>query len=106
MGSADCHTVFKREGFRLAYRIDLDPVCRHAFEKNNKAVFLEKDVTKVSGEWLEKQFHSDAEARILVGCTPCQHFSPYNRMEEYLRYALVPVSHIMGDKRMVGNLFA
>ena len=80
---------FKRENFRLACGIDLDPVCRYAFETNNEADFLEMDVTNISGRWLEKKFHSDAEARILVGCAPCQPFSPYNRMEEDLRYALV-----------------
>ena len=80
---------FKKEKFRLACGIDLDPACRYPFEKNNQAPFLKKDITKISGKWLEEQFHSDADIRILVGCAPCQPFCPYNLMEKDLRYGLV-----------------
>lgn len=80
---------FKGEPFRLACGIDLDPACCYPFEKNNQADFLEQDVAKISGEWLEEQFHPGADVRILVGCAPCQPFSPYNLMEKDLRYGLV-----------------
>lgn len=80
---------FKKAKFRLACGIDLDPACRYPFEKNNQAPFLEKDVTEISGRWLKKQFHSNADTRILIGCAPCQPFCPYNLMEKDLRYGLV-----------------
>ena len=80
---------FKQEGFRLACGIDLDPACRFAFEKNNLAPFLEKDVSRISAKWLEDQFHPDADTRVLVGCAPCQPFSQYNLKNNDVQYGLV-----------------
>jgi DNA (cytosine-5)-methyltransferase 1 len=54
----------------------MDPACRYPYEANNSAKFLERDVSTVSAEELEKLF-GDADIKILAGCAPCQPFSTY-----------------------------
>jgi DNA (cytosine-5)-methyltransferase 1 len=58
--------------------IDVDPACRHPFEANHGARFIEEDVSKVKGSALTSIF-GDADIRILAGCAPCQPFSTYTR---------------------------
>ena len=69
---------FKKEGFSLACGIDIDEACRYAFEKNNSAPFIAKDVSKISAMTLNSFFHPEM-TRVLVGCAPCQPFSLYNQ---------------------------
>lgn len=57
--------------------IDFDPTCKYAFEENNKARFIHKDVTELSASELIKCFPK-GKKKILVGCAPCQPFSLYN----------------------------
>lgn len=65
------------EGLNVVAGIDIDESCRHAFEKNNGAKFICKDVSKVTPRELESLFGSDC-IKILVGCAPCQPFSTIN----------------------------
>ena len=65
------------EGLEVNAGIDFDPTCQFAFEKNNKAKFIHKDVTELSVSELRKYF-SKGKRKILVGCAPCQPFSLYN----------------------------
>ncbi|MEO6328990.1 MAG: DNA cytosine methyltransferase [Ginsengibacter sp.] len=65
------------EDIKIVVGVDLDPTCQFAFEKNNKAKFIHKDVTELSSEELEKYF-PPGKRKILVGCAPCQPFSLYN----------------------------
>ncbi len=58
--------------------IDVDASCRYAYEQNNKARFLERDVEHVAGAEVIPLFAGRAP-RVLVGCAPCQPFSPYSR---------------------------
>lgn len=69
---------FKQEGFSLACGIDIDEACRYAFETNNDAPFVERDVSTLTASTLNSLFHPD-RIRILVGCAPCQPFSLYNQ---------------------------
>lgn len=69
---------FKKEGFSIACGIDIDEVCRYAFESNNDAPFIARDVSKISATTLNSYFHSE-KTRVLVGCAPCQPFSLYNQ---------------------------
>lgn len=57
--------------------IDIDESCRFAYEANNHAKFLCKDVSSVHGQDLEPIFPENT-VRILVGCAPCQPFSRYS----------------------------
>lgn len=59
----------------------MDPACRYPYEANNSAKFLERDVSTISAEELEKLF-GDADIKVLAGCAPCQPFSTYAQRYE------------------------
>jgi DNA (cytosine-5)-methyltransferase 1 len=73
---------FKLEGVPVAAGIDIDPACRFPYEKNNKAKFVERDVSNVMPAELNALF-GDADLKILAGCAPCQPFSIYTRRYEH-----------------------
>lgn len=73
------HGFFK-EGFRVLAGIDVDRSCKYAYERNNKARFLDEDVCNLSSDKLLRLF-GDTEIRILVGCAPCQPFSTYTNCD-------------------------
>ncbi len=66
----------KRAGIPVVAGIDINETCRFAFEKNNKAVFINKNIKEFKGSELGELF-SDSKIRILVGCAPCQPFSKH-----------------------------
>lgn len=68
---------FVRESFDVAAGYDIDTTCKYAFEKNNNAAFIDKNITKVTGTEIKKHF-GNADVKILVGCAPCQPFSTYS----------------------------
>lgn len=72
---------FKLEAFRLAAGIDIDEACRYPYERNNGAPFLRKDVGALTAADVHGLF-VPGDARILVGCAPCQPFSTYNQKNE------------------------
>ena len=69
---------FLLEGFEVCAGIDIDAACRHAYERNNNARFVEQDVANLRGEDIRALF-AKGQPRILVGCAPCQPFSTYSR---------------------------
>ena len=69
---------FLLEGINVVAGIDNDDACRYAFEKNNKATFLKRDIRDVEPEELVRLF-PDGHLRILAGCAPCQPFSTYTQ---------------------------
>ena len=68
---------FLQEGFKVCAGIDIDASCSHAYQHNNGARFLKKNVADVHGADVQALF-AEGQPRILVGCTPCQPFSPYS----------------------------
>ncbi len=64
------------EGISVVAGIDVDPICRHAYETNNEARFIEQDVSKTTPEEIVA-LYGEAEIRVLAGCAPCQPFSTY-----------------------------
>jgi DNA (cytosine-5)-methyltransferase 1 len=58
--------------------IDIDPDCAYPYEKNNDAVFLERDIETVKAAEIASLFPRDG-FRLLAGCAPCQPFSTYSR---------------------------
>ncbi|MDW9650161.1 DNA (cytosine-5-)-methyltransferase [Sinorhizobium meliloti] len=64
------------EGIRVVAGIDVDEACRHPFQENNFALFIQEDVGRVSPKQINELFE-DADIRILAGCAPCQPFSTY-----------------------------
>lgn len=57
---------------------DIDPICKYAYEANNDAAFVLKDVAKVSAKEINA-FFKPGEIRVLAGCAPCQPFSKYTQ---------------------------
>lgn len=79
---------FFQEGFRIAAGIDIDEDCRYAFEQNNDAPFLRRDVSNLTSKDLDEIFFPD-EPRVLVGCAPCQPFSLYNQKNSDPKWKLL-----------------
>jgi site-specific DNA-cytosine methylase len=73
---------FVKEGFRVLAGFDSDETCRYAFEKNNSAKFIKKDVKNLTGKEVNRLYGKD-DLKILVGCAPCAPFSKYNAARHY-----------------------
>lgn len=67
---------FVLEGLPVVAGIDMDPACRYPYATNNKAHFLERDISKVTAGEVKGLF-GKAEFTVLAGCAPCQPFSTY-----------------------------
>lgn len=64
-------------GINVVAGFDNDESCRFAYEENNDASFICKNVEDLLIEDLE-QYYPKTCVRILVGCAPCQPFSRYS----------------------------
>lgn len=58
--------------------IDIDGTCDFAYEQNNTARFIHKDVTDLTEQEI-LALYPDNCIRALVGCAPCQPFSRYSK---------------------------
>lgn len=67
-----------KSGITVKAGYDIEAACRFAYEYNNKAVFVHKDVAEVTGDELNK-WYSPNTIKLLAGCAPCQPFSSYNQ---------------------------
>jgi DNA (cytosine-5)-methyltransferase 1 len=68
----------KLEGFEVVAGIDNDKSCKFAFEQNNHAKFIGKDIARFTSSELNTLF-GNAPVRVLVGCAPCQPYSSLTR---------------------------
>lgn len=69
-------------GIDVKAGVDIDESCRFVYEKNNKARFINCDITSLKGEIIQS-LYPNKSIRILVGCAPCQPFSKYtNRYQK------------------------
>ncbi|MBN2881069.1 DNA (cytosine-5-)-methyltransferase [Candidatus Woesearchaeota archaeon] len=66
----------QKEGIQVIAGIDTDSTCKFAYEANNKAKFIEQDVSTITGRDLKKLYPKNS-IRVLVGCAPCQTFSQH-----------------------------
>ena len=64
------------EGVPVVAGFDVEGACRHPYETNNDAKFIEQDVSATSPAQL-RALYGDARVKILAGCAPCQPFSTY-----------------------------
>ncbi|MBA3530741.1 MAG: DNA (cytosine-5-)-methyltransferase [Ardenticatenales bacterium] len=70
---------FSLEGFQVVAGIDADDSCRYAYETNNPgAQFISQRIEDVRQQAIIA-FYPQGHIKILVGCAPCQPFSPYNK---------------------------
>jgi len=67
---------FLLEGLKVNAGIDLDSACQYPYEVNNRAQFIQQDVSKITGTELNQIF-GNPKIRVLAGCAPCQPFSTY-----------------------------
>jgi DNA (cytosine-5)-methyltransferase 1 len=69
---------FVQEKFNVLAGIDFDKSCEYAYEKNNNTKFIHADLTTMHSSAVEV-LYPRRKHRILVGCAPCQAFSPYSK---------------------------
>ena len=74
----------KKAGLRVVGGLDVDSTCQFAYESNCEAPFLVSDIKRVTYETLPQSYR-DAEYKVLVGCAPCQPFSPHTH-KRHSRY--------------------
>lgn len=79
---------FRQCGFQIVGGIDIDEGCRYAFEYNNDAPFIRRDVASLKAEDINRLF-TPGKPRVLVGCAPCQPFSTYNQKNEDPKWQLL-----------------
>jgi len=79
---------FHLQGFDVIAGIDTDEACRYAFEHNNDALFIRRDVAKLKADEIDALF-PPGKHRVLVGCAPCQPFSTYNQKNSDPKWQLV-----------------
>ena len=66
----------QQAGITVAGGIDIDPACRHPFESNVKTDYHERDIARLSSDFVASLFPQWG-VRVLAGCAPCQPFSTY-----------------------------
>lgn len=69
---------FVKEGFNVVAGVDVDSSCKYAYETNNNARFIQKDIFELTAKDVI-EFYSNTNLKILVGCAPCQPFSRYTK---------------------------
>ncbi len=69
---------FVKMGFNVIAGMDTDLSCKYAYEKNNNAEFVYKDVDDMECAEIIS-LYPKGSVKILIGCAPCQPFSLYTR---------------------------
>ncbi len=73
---------FILEGFQVVGGIDADVACKYPYEANNNgARFIRKKIEDVSAEEI-LMLYPQGHVKILVGCAPCQPYSPYTKNKQ------------------------
>jgi DNA (cytosine-5)-methyltransferase 1 len=66
------------ERLNVVAGVDNDQSCRYAFEKNNGAKFIHKDISRFTSKELRRLF-AGSSLKVLIGCAPCQPFSSISK---------------------------
>lgn len=77
-GAGGLTAGLRAAGIQVKAGYDLDSACKYAFEHNNGATFVCKDVAQVTSGEIHN-WYSNGTVRLLAGCAPCQPFSSYNQ---------------------------
>lgn len=81
----------KSSGFKILAGFDLDWTCKYAYETNNEASFIYKNIKEVTAEDIFP-LYSPKSIKVLAGCAPCQPFSSYafkNKEKDPNKYDLL-----------------
>ena len=71
----------KSKGFKILAGYDLDSTCKYAYEHNNNAIFLHRDIKSVTDKEISSWYSKDS-VKVLAGCAPCQPFSSYSHSKK------------------------
>lgn len=66
----------QRAGLNVIAGVDFEESCKYAYENNNNAIFLQRDITTIEPNEVNALFPQNT-IKILAGCAPCQPFSKY-----------------------------
>ena len=77
-GAGGLTAGMRNTGITVHAGYDIEGQCAYAYQENNQAAFVKKDVQKVTAEELLAWYRPD-RYRLLAGCAPCQPFSTYNQ---------------------------
>ena len=81
----------KSSGLDILAGYDLDWTCQYAYETNNEAKFIFKDIRQVTKKDISPLYSKKA-IKVLAGCAPCQPFSSYafkNKNKDKDKYNLL-----------------
>lgn len=68
----------QQAGINVVAGYDIDARSQFAYEYNNKARFILKDVKEIGNTEISSLYPIDTDIKILMGCAPCQPFSTYS----------------------------
>lgn len=68
----------QQAGINVIAGYDIDPRSQFAYEFNNLAKFILKDVKEIDDKEINALYPADTNIKILMGCAPCQPFSTYS----------------------------
>lgn len=76
-GAGGVSCGFNSIGIKVLGGIDIDPKFKKTYEENNRAIFVNEDVSNFAPEKLRKLLPIEKKDNnlIFVGCSPCQYYS-------------------------------
>lgn len=68
----------QQAGINVVAGFDFEQSCKFAYEKNNNAKFVHKDIKELGDDELLSYYPNETDIKVLIGCAPCQPFSAYS----------------------------
>ncbi|MDT2731566.1 DNA cytosine methyltransferase [Streptococcus parauberis] len=68
----------QQAGINVIAGYDIDEKSKFAYEYNNKAKFILKDVKEIDSSEIINLYPKNTDIKVLMGCAPCQPFSTYS----------------------------
>lgn len=68
----------QQAGINVVAGYDIDEKSKFAYEYNNDAKFILKDINGIEDDEILGLYPSDTDIKVLIGCAPCQPFSTYS----------------------------
>lgn len=68
----------QQAGINVVAGFDFEKSCQFAYEKNNNAKFIHKNIKELEDDELLSYYPEDTDVKVLIGCAPCQPFSAYS----------------------------